>query len=50
MNIKEHLEFIRQNVQFPENHIKYLYKLKKMDLNQKLYMILVVVSYNGPIL
>ena len=29
MNIKEHLENIRQNVPFPEDHINYLYKLKK---------------------
>ena len=35
MNIKEHLEFIRQNVQFPENHIKYLYKLKKNGFEPK---------------
>ena len=38
MNIKEHLEFIRQNVQFPENHIKYLYKLKKNGFEPKAYI------------
>ena len=35
MNIKEHLEFIRQNVQFPEDHINYLYKLKKNGFEPK---------------
>ena len=44
MNIKEYLEFIRQNTKFSNTHIKYLYKLKKMVLNLKLIYDIDVVS------
>lgn len=35
MNIKEQLQFIRQNTQFSNTHIKYLYKLKKNGFEPK---------------
>ena len=35
MSVKKHLEFIRHNVPFPEDHIKYLYKLKKSGFEPK---------------
>ena len=47
MNIKEHLTNLKKQDYIFKDHVDYLYKLKKIILNQKLFMILVVVFLHG---